>query len=310
MTCHNCNTRCKKSGKHRNGLQRYQCCQCRKTFTEDHATPLGTMYTSLDDAAKAIELLCEGCSVGTVERITELNRRTILSLLALVGANCERLLENRIHGLPVTDVQADEIWGFVGCKEKHNVTGDPEKGDAYCFVGIERHSKLVLTWHLGQRSAYDTAVFIEKLNAATVGSFQITTDGFSPYVDAVLTSLGTRVSFAQLIKVYAAAPDEHRYSPPRVIEAVVKPIWGNPDPERICTSHVERSNGTMRTNIRRLTRLTYAFSKKRANLRAALALYFAWYNYCHVVRTLRVTPAMQAGIADHVWSIQELLEAA
>jgi transposase-like protein/IS1 family transposase len=310
MTCHNCQSRCKKFGKHRNGLQRFRCQQCRKTFTEDHPTPLGTMYTDLADAAKAIELLCEGCSVSTVERVTGLHHRTILSLLVLVGQKCERLLERRINGLPVTDVQADEIWGFVGCKEKHNVKADPEKGDAYTFVGIERHTKLVLTWHLGRRSALDTAIFVEKLNAATAGNFQITTDGFSPYVDAILTSLGTRVSFAQLIKVYAASPDEHRYSPPRVIEAVAKPVWGNPDPEKICTSHVERSNGTMRGQIRRLTRLTYAFSKKRKNLKAALALYFAWYNFCHRVRTLRVTPAMDAGLTDHVWTITELLEAA
>ncbi len=268
------------------------------------------MYTSVEDAARAIELLCEGCTVGTVERFTGLNRRTILRLLTLVGTKCERMLEKRIHALPVQDVQCDEMWGFVACKEKHNAKGDPEKGDAYCFVGIERNTKLVLTWHLGRRSALDTSLFIEKLNEATAGHFQVTTDGFTPYVDAVLTSLGTRVSFAQLIKVYAANPDEHRYSPPRVIEAVAKPIWGNPDPEKICTSHVERSNGTMRAKIRRLVRLTYAFSKRRANLRAALALYFCWYNWCHVLRTLRVTPAMQAGISDHIWSIRELLEAA
>ena len=179
MTCHNT----------RKGLQRFRCLQCRKTFTEDHPMPLGTKYTSVEDAAKAIELLCEGCSASTAERVTGIHHATILSLLTLVGSKCERLLERRIQGLPVTDVQADEIWGFVGCKEKHNVKGDPEKGDAYCFVGIERNTKLVLTWHL-------------------------------------------------------------------------------------------------------------------------LALYVARYNFCHRVRTLHVTPAMEAGITDHVWSITELLEAA
>jgi IS1 family transposase/transposase-like protein len=310
MTCHNCQTRCKKAGKHRNGLQRFRCKQCNKTFTEDHAQLFGNMYTGLYEGARAIELLCEGCTVGTVERLTGLNRRTILSLLVIVGKKCERLLESRIRNLPVSDVQADEIWGFVGCKEKHNFKGDPEKGDAYTFVAIERTTKLVLTWHLGRRSALDTALFVEKLNEATSGHFQISTDGFAPYVDSILTSLGTRVDFAQLIKVYGENPDEHRYSPPRVIEAVAKPIWGDPDPERICTSHVERSNGTMRAKIRRLTRLTYAFSKKRTNLKAALALYFCWYNWCHVLRSIRVTPAMQAGIADHIWSITELLETA
>jgi len=310
MTCHNCNTRCKKFGKHRNGLQRYRCNQCRKTFTEDHATPLGTMYTPLDKAAQAVELLTEGCSVSTVERFTGLHHTTILSLLTLVGEKCELLLESRIRNLPVRDVQCDEIWGYVGCKEKRNVTGDPLRGDTYCFVGIERSTKLILAWHLGRRTARDAMAFIEKLNTATAGHFQITTDGFAPYFDCIHTALGTRVDYAQLIKVYeASSEEEHRYSPPRVVEATTKPLWGRPDPERICTSHVEKSNLTMRMQVRRLTRLTNGFSKKWVNLKAALALYFAWYNYCHFHRTVRCTAAMAAGIADHIWTVRELVEA-
>jgi transposase-like protein/IS1 family transposase len=311
MTCHNCNTRCKKFGKHRNGLQRYRCRQCSKTFTEDHAASLGSMYTPLDKAAKAIELLVEGCSVSTVERFTGLHHTTILSLPVLVGEKCERLLESRIRNLPVSDVQCDEIWGFVGCKEKNNVSDDPQRGDAYCFVAIERNSKVILTWHLGRRNARDTVAFTEKINEATQGRFQITTDGFKPYVDAVHMSLGTRVDFAQLVKVYAAPRDgEQRYSPAEVVDVVPPPRWGEPELNRICTSHVERQNLTMRMQIRRLTRLTNAFSRKWENLRAALAQYFAWYNYCKFHRTLRSTPAMAAGITNHIWSITELLEAA
>jgi hypothetical protein len=152
--------------------------------------------------------------------------------------------------------------------------------------------------------------FTEKIEQATDGTFQITTDGFAPYFDAIHMSLGTRVDYAQLIKVYGATEDaDHRYSPPQVIEATVKPMWGNPDAERICTSHVERANLTMRMQIRRLTRLTNAFSKKWENLKAALALYFAWYNFCHIHRTLRVTPAMEAGITDHIWNVSELIRA-
>jgi len=310
MTCHNCNSRCKKFGKHRNGLQRYRCRQCSKTFTEDHATPLGSMYTPLDKAAKAIELLVEGCSVSTVERFTGLHHTTILSLLVLVGEKCGRLLESRIRNLPVSDVQCDEIWGFVGCKEKNNVSGEPTRGDAYCFVAIERNTKLVLSWHLGRRTARDTFAFTEKINEATQGQFQITTDGFKPYFDAVHMSLGTRVDFAQLVKVYAAPRDgEQRYSPAEVVDTVPLPRWGQPELSRICTSHVERQNLTMRMQIRRLTRLTNAFSRKWENLHAALALYFAWYNYCKFHHTLRSTPAMAAGITDHIWSITELLEA-
>jgi transposase-like protein/IS1 family transposase len=310
MTCHNCNSNCKKFGKHRNGLQRYRCGQCSKTFTEDHATPLGSMYTPLEKAAKAIELLVEGCSVSTVERFTGIHHTTILSLLVLVGDKCERLLESRIRDLPVSDVQCDEIWGYVGCKEKNNVNGDPLRGDAYCFVAIERNTKVVLTWHLGRRSARDTFAFTEKINEATRGHFQITTDGFKPYVEAVHTSLGTRVDFAQLIKVYAAPRDgEIRYSPAEVVDAVPVPQWGEPELNRICTSHVERQNLSIRMGMRRMTRLTNAFSKKWHNLKAAYAVWFAFYNFCRVHKTLRVTPAMEAGITDHAWTISELLEA-
>jgi transposase-like protein/IS1 family transposase len=311
MTCHNCKTECRKFGRTRKGQQRYQCCQCRKTYSERTNEHLGGMYTSPEEIEAVVKLFVEGCSVRSIERITGLHRDTILRALVIVGHRCERLLERVAHGLPVSDVQCDEMWGFVGCKEKRNVTGDPERGDAYCFVAIERNTKMVLAWHLGRRTARDTEAFTEKLNEATAGHFQITTDGFRPYVEAIHYSLGTRVDFAQLIKVYAApAEDEHRYSPARVIAAVPEPKWGQPDPQRICTSHVERQNLTMRMHIRRLTRLTNAFSKKRENLRAALALHFAWYNLCRTHRPLRVTPAMEAGVSSHVWSIGELLKSA
>ena len=213
MTCHNCSSECKKFGKHRNGLQRFRCRQCRKTFTEERATPLGTMHTPLDRAIRVIELLVEGCSISTVERVTGIHHTTILSLLVLVGEKCERFLESRVRAVPVSEVQCDELWGFVGCKEKHNLTGDPERGDAYCFVAIERHTKLILSWHLGRRTARDTDTFVEKLNEATAGRFQITTDGFRPYIDAIHYSLGTRVDYAQLVKVYATPSDgERNYS--------------------------------------------------------------------------------------------------
>jgi IS1 family transposase len=213
----------------------------------------------------------------------------------------------------VRDVQADEMWGYVGMKEKtkkKNGASDPTLGDAYTFVALERHTKLVIAWHLGRRSQRDTVEFTEKLHAATEGRFQLTTDGFNAYPDAVCYSLGTRVDFAQLVKVYKQPEQgggERRYSPAEVIKAVPTPIWGRPDPERISTSHVERQNLTMRMMMRRLTRLTNAFSKKWENLRAALALHFAYYNFCRVHKTLRCTPAMEAGIASTIWTLQDLL---
>ncbi len=311
MTCHSCKIECKRFGKTRKGQQRYRCDQCRKTFSETRNEHLGGMYTSPEEVENVVRLFVEGCSIRSIGRITGLHQATILKVLALAASRCERLMESKIHRLPVSDVQCDEMWGFVYCKEKRNTTGDPERGDAYCFVAIERKTKMVLAWHLGKRTAHDTEAFTEKLNEATRGHFQITTDGFGAYPEAISYSLGTRVDFAQLIKVDAApAEDETRYSPARVVEVIAKPVWGQPDPERICTSHIERQNLTMRMHIRRLTRLTNAFSKKRDNLKAALALHFGWYNFCRTHKTIQVTPAMEAGIATHVWTIGELLGAA
>ena len=240
-----------------------------------------------------------------------MHRDSIMRLLALVGERCERMLEDRIRNIRVADVQCDELWGFIGCKERNKAADAPATfGDAYCFVAIERKTKLVLAWHLGRRTIRDTEAFTEKIDAATTGRFQITTDGFSAYPDAISLSLGTRVDFAQLIKVYASPRDgEQRYSPPEVVDAIPVPRIGRPVPRRISTSHVERQNLSMRMCIRRLTRLTNAFSKKWQNLKAALALYFAYYNFCRVHQTLRVTPAMEQGIADRVWTLGELLAA-
>jgi IS1 family transposase len=188
---------------------------------------------------------------------------------------------------------------------------DPLVGDAYTFVGIERNTKLILAWHLGKRDAPNTEAFTEKLSRATSGHFQLTTDGLQSYPDAVSYSLGTRVDYAQLIKVYAHGDreGEQKYSPPEVVETISKAVIGSPDPRRICTSIVERSNLSMRTSIRRLTRLTNAFSKKWENLHAMLSLYFAYYNFCRIHSSIRCTPAMESGITGHVWTWREMLTA-
>jgi transposase-like protein/IS1 family transposase len=308
MTCHNCRIECNKFGKDRNGYQRFRCRQCSRTFTEPHNGHFFGMYTPSEKTALILKMLVEGVSVRSVERLTGVHRDTILRLLVLAGERCEQLLESRIRQISVRDVQCDEIWGFVGCKEKNNVDDDPARGDAYCFVALERNSKLIVTWQLGRRTTRDTVAFTEKINEGTKGHFQITTDGFSPYVDAIHYSLGTRVDFAQLVKEYAASGDaDHRYSPAEVVRATAVPRWGRPNSQRICTSHIESQNLTMRMAIRRLTRLTNAFSKKWKNLKAALALHFACYNFCRVHSTLRITPAMEAGPTDHVWNAEELL---
>jgi IS1 family transposase len=273
------------------------------------------MILAEEKAMSVLQHLVEGCSVRATSRITGVHPRTILNLLALAGKKCDQLLTNRIHGLRVKEVQCDELWGYVGMKEKTKARQGRDEvtvGDAYTFVGIERNSKLVLAWHLGRRAERDAVASAEKLAAATEGSFQVTTDGFRAYQDAVVLSLGAQgVDFAQLVKLYAANPEsETRYSPAECIGCKRLPIFGNPDMSKVSTSHVERQNLTMRMQMRRLTRLTNAFSKKWEKLYAMLALYFAWYNFCRVHQTLRVTPAMQAGIADRIWEIRELLRSA
>jgi IS1 family transposase len=190
---------------------------------------------------------------------------------------------------------------------------DQNLGDAYVFVAIERTSKLVLNIAMGKRDQRTTNAFVEGIRSATTRSkFQITTDGFAPYRSAITTTLHDRLTgFAQLIKVYRSSQDgEARYSPAEVQSVEVVPIFGQPDPERICTSIVERSNSSTRMSNRRFTRLTNAFSKKWENHWASVACWFAFYNFCCVHKSLRTTPAMAAGISDHVWSVRELLEVA
>jgi IS1 family transposase len=213
----------------------------------------------------------------------------------------------------VRDVECDELWSFIGKKEKRvRPEDDQNLGDCYVFVAVERHSKLILNIAMGKRDQATTDVFLEGIRHATASShFQITTDGFVPYKSAIATTLHDRCDFAQLIKVYRAPQDgEKRYSPAEVAAVEVVPVMGQPDPDRICTSIIERQNLSVRMGTRRFTRLTNAFSKKWENHWAAVAVWFAFYNFCRVHKSLRVTPAMEAKITDHVWSVRELLEAA
>ncbi len=313
MTCPSCNGPSKKFGKDRKGNQRFRCQNqsCGKTFTGQERVE--GMYMPIEKAVLCVQLMVEGNSLRSVERITGVSMHTLLDLLVKTGQRCEQIMSEKIKGLHVRDVQADEMWGYVGMKEKTKKRqGNAESGlgDAWTFVAMESNTKLVIAWHLGRRGVKDTVDFTEKIYHATEGRFQLTTDGFAAYPDAVAYSLGTRVDFAQLIKVYAQGPEgggERRYSPAEVVKAMPTPVWGNPNPERISTSHVERQNLTVRMQVRRLTRLTNAFSKKWENLQAALALHFAYYNFCRIHKTLRCTPAMEAGITGHVWEIKELL---
>jgi len=294
-------------------LRRFRCPQCKRTYTEPHKQFLGGMQVNEEKAILALKLLLEGSSLRSTERITGINVNTLMKLLVLAGEKCEKVMGRVIVNVPVKDVQADEIWGYVGKKEGHKLPfekNDDSIGDAYCYVAMEKHSKLVLNFALGRRNQATTDIFIEGLRHATSGKqrFQISTDGFQPYISAITTTLSDRCDYAQQIKVYAVPQEEQRrYSPAEVVSVEVVPIMGNPDTRRACTSHIERQNLTIRMAVRRLTRLTNAFSKKWENLWAAYCLHFAWYNFGRIHQSLRITPAMEAGITDHVWDLKELL---
>jgi len=318
VTCHNCKIQAQKFGKDRRGKQRYFCLKCRKSFQElpQREKLFGKMSFPEAKALMALHMLCEGVAIRSIERILDMQKKTLQTLLLIAGERCEDLMNRYMRRVVCHDLQFDEIWTYCHMKEKQktrqNIVSNTV-GDAYCFTALERDTKLLLTWHLGRRTETDTVIFVEKVFDAVDGTsniIQITTDGFPPYPAAIAYALGTRSSYAQLVKLYQTplAPEEQqKYSPSRIKEAIPTPLWGNPDPERICTSHIERHNLTIRTHMRRYARLSIGFSRKWENLRAALALYFAYYNFCWIHSTIRCTPAMAAGITKRVWKFEDLL---
>jgi transposase-like protein/IS1 family transposase len=311
MTCQTCNIECQRFGKHRNGLRRFRCPKCFKTYTEPHRRTLDTMYIPQEKAVLALRLLLEGNSIRSTERITEVDRNTIMSLLVKAGERCQSVMDSKLRNLRMAHIQIDEIWTFVQKKNRRVRKGEsPEIGDQWVFVAIDADTKLIPAFHVGKRHFFDTRSFLWDLYGRIEGRTQITTDGLGHYTEGVPEAFGLDVDFAQLIKMFDHGQfdtTEARYSPSPIVEVISKVRSGDPDPEHISTSFVERQNLTMRMAIRRFTRLTNAFSKKLLNLKMAVALHFAYYNFCRVHSSLRVTPAMEAGITDHVWTIAELL---
>jgi transposase-like protein/IS1 family transposase len=300
------------NGKTPSGATRFRCKACGKSWTED-TSKLDGMRIGMDKASQIVELLCEGMSVRGTARITKTSKSTILDLLQFVGERCQDFMDQEIQGVCVDDIQIDELWQYVFCKKatakRKNYVGGC--GDSYCFTAIERSTKLLVAWHMGRRDEKHTTIFIEKLARATVGRFFLSSDGWSCYPMAVWSHLGKRVDYGMLVKIFGDgdAEEQRRYSPPRIIEAKRTRVFGVPDREHICTSHCERMNGTIRTFCKRMARLTYCFSKRWGNHRAALALLFAHYNWCRKHRSLQgKTPAMAHGLTNHAWTARELLE--
>jgi transposase-like protein/IS1 family transposase len=249
------------NGKTESGATRYRCKDCGKSWTESTAT-LGGMRIPMDTAVRITEMLCEGTSASAAARMARVDIHTVIDLMVYVGERCETYMAENIKGVFCNEVQVDEIWQFVFCK---NATAKKKKyvggcGDSFCFTAIDRETKLLITWQFGRRNEKHTDAFIRKLDAATYGHFHISSDGWRSYPAAT--------------KIYGARFDEdlRRYSPARLIGSAKTPMMGTEWTEQICTSHVERMNGSIRTFCKRMGRLTYCFSKKWDNHRAALVL--------------------------------------
>jgi IS1 family transposase len=268
----------------------------------------------IEKKLQVISSLVEGNSVRSTERMTGVHRDTICRLLVQVGQNCAGLLDAHLRDLCCERLQCDEIWCYVGKKNRHVRESDPvEFGDQWVFVAMDADTKLIPSFTVGKRTAVTTRDFVYDLMMRLNNRPQITTDGFRFYVDAMARYFGSDVDYAQLIKLYGdygqhdAGPG--RYSPPPIVETISRIIQGTPNEAHISTSYVERQNLTMRMQMRRFTRLTNAFSKKLENLKAACALHFAYYNFVRVHSTLRVTPAMAAGVTSEIWPLVKLIAA-
>jgi transposase-like protein/IS1 family transposase len=301
----------KKHGRDRNGNQRYRCRLCGATWIEQGPKPLGDMRITLKEAATALGMLLEGMSIRATSRLTGHDPGTLCDLIKVVGTNCRRLLNSKIQNVEAKDVQLDEIWSFVGMKEKTRVAAGhhAEVGDSWTFIAIDRDTKLVLTHAIGQRDMATSTRFLKQLDRATSGRFQLSTDGLQSYTLNVPFVFGSRVDFAQLIKSYASSQSTTRYSPAKISGCEKIERFGNPDPDKICTSHIERFNLTVRMQVRRFTRLTNAHSKTLKHHAAMQAIFFAFYNFCRKNEAIgKQTPAMAAGLTEHTWSVKELLE--
>ncbi len=259
----------------------------------------------IEKQIQIISALMEGNSIRPTARMVGVEHKTVMRVLLRVGENCADLLDSKMQSLPCKIVQMDEIWTFVGKEEKRvNGTDKPEVvGDQYVFVAMDSETKLIPCFRVGKRNAENTWYFVQDLSEHLAGRVQLTSDGFKPYLNAVDDAFGIDVDYAMLIKTYAEGETEKRYSPGEFVSATPIPVTGNPKLHLISTSHIERQNLTMRMQLRRFTRLTNAFSKKPSHLKAACALHFAWYNFCRIHQTLRVTPAMAAGVSAGLWSI-------
>lgn len=263
--------------------------------------------------AAIVAALVEGNSIRATARMVGVSKDTVMKLLVDLGRACGEYQDRALRNLSCRRLQCDEIWSFCYAKEKNVPLEDRYRfgvEDVWTWTAIDADTKLIPCWLVGARTARYASLFMRDLASRLLHSVQLTTDGHRPYLTAVEDGFGSQIDYAVLVKIYGADPNQGsavRYSPARIKGATREVIEGNPDPAHISTSDAERANLTMRMNMRRFTRLTNAFSKKVENHAAVVALHFAHYNFCRIHQSLRITPAMAAGVSDHVWETDELV---
>jgi IS1 family transposase len=266
--------------------------------------------TPLARRTQIISALVEGNSIRSTERMTNTHRDTVMRLMVEVGEGCQRIMDEKMRELPCQRIQVDEIWSYVRKKQAHLKPGESVRaGDFWTFVAIDPQTKIVPSYRVGKRTRDNAIAFMDDLSQRLINRVQISSDALRSYVDAVELAFGADVDYGQAIKSYEAEPiGAGRYSPPKVVSQEKIVVAGSPDMAHISTSLIERQNLTMRMSMRRFTRLTNGFSKKLENLKAAVSLHFCHYNFVRLHKTLRITPAMAAGVSSRLWTLEELVE--
>ena len=267
---------------------------------------------TLAKRTQILAMLCEGSSMRSISRVADVSINTVSKLLVEAGEACLKLHDETVRNVKASRIQCDEIWSFCHAKQKNVPTAKaaPEgAGDVWTWTAIDADTKLIVSYLVGNRSSVCAIELMDDLRFRLANRVQLTTDGHKAYLEAVEGAFGGDVDYAQLVKLYDAVPEnaKGKYSPAECTGIQKTRIEGNPDMKHVSTSYVERQNLTMRMSMRRFTRLTNGFSKKLENHVHALALYFAFYNFCRIHKTLRVTPAMEAGITDRLWSLEDIV---
>ncbi len=269
---------------------------------------------STEKQATVIGALAEGNSIRSIERMTGIHRDTIMRLGVRVGQSCATVLDEKMRNLDCTRVEVDEIWGFIGKKQANVGKTDnrSEVGDVWTFLAIDPDTKLMPAFVVGKRDKYHTQVFMDDLASRLKNRIQLSSDAMGAYADAVERSFGADVDYSQIVKQYASpvAEERRKYSPAKLSAVFKTSVTGDPVPALASTSMIERANLTVRTHCKRLARLTLSFSKKKENFEAAIALHLAYYNLVKFHGTLRMTPAMKAGVEGSAWTVADLVDAA